>query len=97
MLDVSEYKRYEPPSLIEWKKNSNEAQLKKVQELSTEFDDKLEVIKVKDQSIEVNLYMPKDKVYDYLVSYEAYIREKLGNFPVIVLLKDRADENRKRK
>ena len=26
-----------------------------------------------------------------------YIREKLGNFPVIVLLKDRVDENKKRK
>ena len=97
MLDANDYKRYEPPSLIAWKKIPIEEQLKKVKRLSEKFNDKLEVIKVKNQAIEVNLYMPKDKVYDYLVSYEAYIREELGNFPVIVLLKDRTDENRKRK
>lgn len=97
MLDVNNYKRYESPSLIEWKKFSNEEQLNQVKLLSKKFDDKLEVIKVNNQAIEVNLFMNKNEVYDYLVSYESYIREQLGNFPIIVLLKDRADENKKRK
>ncbi len=97
MLDVDEYERYEAPSLIKWKKLSLEQQLKTVQELSEKYKDKLDVIKVKNQSIEVSLIMEKNEVYDYLVEYEAYIRKALGEFPVIILLKDRADENKKRK
>lgn len=97
MLDANKYSRYEPESLVKWKKLSSQEQLEKVKILSKKFNKELEVIKVNNQAIEVNLIMAKNKVYDYLVSYESYIREKLGNFPVIVLLKDRADENKKRK
>lgn len=97
MLDADNYTRYESPALKEWKKYTFEEQLKKVQELSHEYSGKLEVINVKHQAIEVNLFMEKSEVYDFLVQYESDIREKLGTFPIIVLLKDRADENKKRK
>lgn len=97
MLDVNEYKRYESPELIKWKKLSNYEQLEIVKLHSELFKDKLEVSSVKNQAIEVNLFIDKKDVYEFLVNYENYIREKLGNFPVIVLLKDRVDENKKRK
>ena len=97
MLDVNEYKRYESPELIKWKKLSNYEQLEIVKLHSELFKDKLEVSSVKNQAIEVNLFIDKKDVYQFLVNYENYIREKLGNFPVIVLLKDRVDENKKRK
>jgi hypothetical protein len=97
MLDVNNYERYESPELIEWKKLSHEEQFKIVNSYSDVFKDKLEVSSVKNQAIEVNLFVDKKDVYDFLVKYESYIREKLGNFPVIVLLKDRIDENKKRK
>ena len=97
MLDVNEYKRYESPEIIKWKKLSNYEQLEIVKLHSELFKDKLEVSSVKNQAIEVNLFIDKKDVYQFLVNYENYIREKLGNFPVIVLLKDRVDENKKRK
>lgn len=97
MLDVNKYERYESPELIKWKKLSNDEQLKIVKLHSELFKDKLEVSSVKNQAIEVNLFIDKKDVYEFLVNYENYIREKLGNFPVIVLLKDRVDENKKRK
>lgn len=97
MLDVNEYKRYESPELIKWKKLSNYEQLEIVKLHSELFKDELEVSSVKNQAIEVNLFIDKKDVYQFLVNYENYIREKLGNFPVIVLLKDRVDENKKRK
>ena len=97
MLDANEYKRYESPELIKWKKLSNYEQLEIVKLHSELFKDKLEVSSVKNQAIEVNLFIDKKDVYEFLVNYENYIREKLGNFPVIVLLKDRVDENKKRK
>ncbi len=97
MLDANEYKRYESPELIKWKNLSNVEQLKIVKLHSELFKDKLEVSSVKNQAIEVNLFIDKKDVYEFLVNYENYIREKLGNFPVIVLLKDRVDENKKRK
>lgn len=97
MLDANEYKRYESPELIKWKKLSNYEQLEIVKLHSELFKDKLEVSSVKNQAIEVNLFIDKKDVYQFLVNYENYIREKLGNFPVIVLLKDRVDENKKRK
>lgn len=97
MSDVNNYVRYESPELKAWKQLSFEEQLKKVKELSVDYFEKLEVISVKHQAIEVNLFMEKSEVYTFLVAYEKYLREALGNFPIIVLLKDRADENRKRK
>ena len=97
MLDANEYKRYEAHELIKWKNLSNVEQLKIVKLHSELFKDKLEVSSVKNQAIEVNLFIDKKDVYEFLVNYENYIREKLGNFPVIVLLKDRVDENKKRK
>lgn len=97
MLDANNYERYESPELIEWKKISYEEQFKIVNSYSDVFKDKLEVSSVKNQAIEVNLFIDKKDVYDFLVKYENYIREKLGNFPVIVLLKERIDENKKRK
>lgn len=97
MLDANNYERYESPELIEWKKISYEEQFKIVNSYSDVFKDKLEVSSVKNQAIEVNLFVDKKDVYDFLVKYENYIREKLGNFPVIVLLKERIDENKKRK
>jgi len=83
--------------LEEWKKLSPTQQLEKVQSFSTQYKDKMDVLAVKDHAIELSLFMEKHLVYEFLVSYETYLRQKLGNFPIIVLLKDRADENRKRK
>lgn len=97
MLDVSKYGRYESPELIGWKKLTEQEQFDTVNELSQVYYEKVKVSKVKDQSIEVDLFMSKNEVYEFLVEYEAYLRENLGNLPIIVLLKDRADENRKRK
>jgi len=97
MLDANNYERYESPELIEWKKLSHDQQFKIVNSYSDVFKDRLEVSSVKNQAIEVNLFVDKKDVYDFLVKYENYIREKLGNFPVIILLKDRIDENKKRK
>lgn len=97
MSDVYKYKRYESPELIEWKKLDSEKQFEIVNEFSQPFYEKVKVSKVNNQSIEVDLFMRKSDVYNFLVEYETYLREKLGNFPIIVLLKDRADENRKRK
>lgn len=97
MSDVSKYIRYESPELKEWKKLNPEEQYKKVNELSQVYFEKVKVSTVNNQSIEVNLFIPKSQVYEFLVEYEAYLRKKLGGFPIIVLLKDRIDENRKRK
>lgn len=97
MLDANKYKRYESPTLIEWKKLSDDEQFKIISFHSDIFKDKLEVSSVKNQAIEVNLFIDKKDVYEFLVKYENYIREKIGNFPIIVLLKDRVDENKKRK
>lgn len=97
MSDVNNYLRFESPELIAWKKNSFDEQLLKVQNLNIPYQKFVEVIQVHHQSIEVNLFMKKEKVYDFLVKYEAHMRNELGGFPIIILLKDRADENRKRK
>jgi len=83
--------------LQEWKRLSSTQQLEIIKAFSTEYQDEIDVLAVKDQAIELNLFMEKHHVYEFLVSYETYLREKLGNFPIIVLLKDRLDENRKRK
>lgn len=97
MLEVNKYERYESPELIEWKKLDKLEQLKKVVKVSEKYEDKVDIINVHNQSIEVSLFMQKDDVYKFLVEYEAFLRKELGGFPIIVLLKDRADENRKRK
>lgn len=62
MLDVNEYKRYESPELIEWKKLSNNEQMGIVTSYSEIFKDKLEVSSVKNQAIEVNLFIDKKDV-----------------------------------
>ena len=59
MLDANEYKRYESPELIKWKKLSNYEQLEIVKLHSELFKDKLEVSSVKNQAIEVNLFIDK--------------------------------------
>ena len=69
MLDVNEYKRYESPELIKWKKLSNYEQLEIVKLHSELFKDKLEVSSVKNQAIEVNLFIDKKDVYQFLVIY----------------------------
>lgn len=97
MSEADRYKRYESEELIEWKKLDSNEQLKIVNDFSKEYSEKVEVNKVHDQSIEISLCLNKDDVYKFLVDYETYLRDKLGGFPIIVLLKDRADENRKRK
>jgi len=97
MLDVTNSVNESLIKLEKWKKLSATEQLEKVKELSFQYHTMLEVLSVKDQAIELNLFMKKDSVYKFLVSYETYLREQLGDFPIIVLLKDRADENRKRK
>lgn len=84
-------------ALVKWEKLSFNQQLEKVKYLSSMYEDSMEVLSVKNQAIELNLFMKKENVYTFLVSYETYLREQLGHFPIIVLLKDRADENRKRK
>lgn len=97
MSESTKYERYESEELKEWKKLDAKIQLEKVQELSVGLSDKLEIVRVHDQAIEVSLFVEKSEVYDFLVSYETLMRTKLGNFPIVVLLKDRADENKKRK
>lgn len=97
MLDANNYERYESPELIEWKKLSHEEQFKIVNSYSNVFKDRLEISSVKNQAIEVNLFIDKKDVYEFLVKYEKYIREKLGQIPIIILLKERIDENKKRK
>lgn len=96
MLDVNKYDRYESPKLKEWKQLDKSTQLTKVTSLNEKYKDKVQVVKVYDQSIEINLFIKKEGVYDFLVEYETYIRDNLGGFPIIILLKDRADENKKR-
>lgn len=96
-MERSKYKRYESPELIAWKQLSHEEQLLKVQSLNNNFKDKLEVISVKDQMIEVNIFVSKEQTYELLVNYETSMRKQLNNIPIIVLLKERLDENRKRK
>lgn len=97
MSDVNNYTRYESSELIQWKEYSVEEQLTIVKEHNNPYKEKVEVCKVHHQSIEVSLFMKKEEVYTFLVQYETYMREKLGGFPIIILLKDRADENKKRK
>lgn len=97
MSEANKYERYESPQLKEWKKLNDEEQLIKVREVSKGYEEQLDVQKVHHQSIEVSLFMEKEKVYGFLVEYETFLRNQLGGFPIIVLLKDRADENRKRK
>ena len=96
-MERSKYTRYESPELIAWKQLSHEEQLLKVQSLHNNFKDKLEVISVKDQMIEVNIFVSKEQTYELLVNYETSMRKQLNNIPIIVLLKERLDENRKRK
>ena len=97
MTNSTEYARYESPGLQAWKKLSQSLQLVKVQDLSHDFINELEVINVKNQMIEVNVFVPKEQIYQLLMNYEKDLREKLDNIPIIVLLKERLDENRKRK
>jgi len=91
-----EYYRYESPELKLWKKLTPSQQFEKVSELSQSFKEKLEVIEAHNQSIKVELHVQKDEIYNILVEYEAYIREKLDNIPVIVLLQGKTDANKKR-
>lgn len=97
MKDAIQYTRYESPELQKWKQLPQLMQLEKIESLSQDFRNELKVINVKDQMIEVNVYVPKEQVYQLLVNYEKYLREKLDNMPIIVLLKERLDENKKRK
>lgn len=96
MSEAKSY-RYESPELKVFKKLTTDEQFKKVYGLTQGFEDKLEVIAVKDQSITVKLFVEKDKAYETLVEYETYIREKLDNIPIIVLIQERKDANKKRK
>jgi len=90
------YSRYESPELQEWKKISQEEQMTKLKKISKPFSDILQVVYVKDQSIRVNILVEKSEYYDSLVKYETYIREELGNIPVIVLVQEKLDENKRR-
>ena len=83
--------------LEEWKNLSSDLQLTKVRKASVKYDGLIEVLSVRNQAIEVNLFVEKSEIYSSLVDYETYLREQLGNFPIIVLLKARSDENKKRK
>lgn len=93
----SKYERYESDALKEWKKISSEEQLEQVIEITEDSGYPLEVKNVKDQMIEVNIFVEKNETYELLKNYEKFLREKLNNIPIIVLLKERLDENRKRK
>ncbi|WP_457749349.1 hypothetical protein [Sulfurimonas sp.] len=90
------YERYESQELQEWKKLSSEEQFKQVKYLSDKYKESLELLFVRDQSIQVSLKIPKNEHYDLLVSYEAYLRENLGNIPLIVLIEEKKDENKRR-
>lgn len=83
--------------LKEWKKLDKKQQFDIVYEISKKFFDRLELVKVDNQSIEVTLFVEKNLFYDLLVEYETFLRQSLGNFPIIVLLKEKKDENKKRK
>ena len=96
-MQEEKYDRYESPALIQWKKQNHEKQLETVISLSQEFEHTIEVVNVLDQRIEVIAYVTKDKIYELLVQYETFIRVKLNDIPIIVLLKEKRDENRKRK
>ena len=95
-MNERKYYRYESPELKLWKKLTADQQFKKVDELSQDFKEKLKVIDVHNQSINVELFVPKDEVYDLLVEYETYLRENLDNIPIIVLLQGKSDANKKR-
>ncbi|MDD3442931.1 hypothetical protein [Sulfurimonas denitrificans] len=95
-MSEREYYRYESPELKLWKKLTADKQFERVSGLSQIFKEKLKVIDVHNQSIKVELYVQKDDVYDVLVTYEAYLREKLNNIPIIVLLEGKTDANKKR-
>ncbi|MBL1243442.1 MAG: hypothetical protein COA39_003440 [Sulfurimonas sp.] len=88
--------RYESQELQEWKKLSQEEQFSQVQALSTKYIEQLEPIFVRDQSIRVAMHIPKSAYYETLVDYEKYLRENLGNIPLIVLVEEKADENKRR-
>lgn len=91
MLDVdSRFK------LKEWKSLSGKEQFAKIEELSLHYSSKVSIIKVQDQAIEIDLHIDENRAYEFLVEYERYLREALGSFPIIVLLGDRKDENKKR-
>lgn len=82
--------------LKEWKSLSSKEQFAKIEELSLPYNSKVSITKVQDQAIEVDLLIDDSKAYEFLVEYERYLREALGSFPIIVLLGDRKDENKKR-
>ena len=96
-MNEQQYTRYESEELKKWKKLSVDKQIEIVQSFSGDFNDRLTVISVHNQSIKVELYVPKDDIYNTLVEYETYIRKKLDNIPIIVLLQERHDANKKRK
>lgn len=97
MLDVDKM-RYGADKLKTWKNLDKQDQLTIVKNLtSKKYNNIVDIRSVKNQSIEITLHLEKEKRYDFLVEYEAFLRKNLGNFPIIVLLRDRADENRKRK
>lgn len=88
--------RYESQELQEWKKLSQEEQFSQVQVLSKEYTEQLEPISVRHQSIRVSMCIPKSEYYETLVDYEKHLRENLGNIPLIVLVEEKADENKRR-
>ena len=96
-MSEEKYYRYESPELKLFKKLTTDQQFKKVSEISKKFEDRLSVIQVHNQSIKVEVFVPKEDIYYLLVEYETYLREKLNNIPIIVLLQEKTDANKKRK
>jgi len=96
-MNQEKYQRYESEELKKWKKLSKENQTKIVKSLSNDFSQKLVVVSAYNQSIKVELFVEKKETYNILVEYETYIREKLEGIPIIILLQERDDANKKRK
>ena len=96
-MSEMKYSRYESEELIKWKKLSSEKQIEIVNEFSNPYAEKLKIIQVNNQSIKVELLVSKEEIYNTLVEYETYLRKKLQNIPIIILLQEKNDANKKRK
>lgn len=96
-MSKEEYSRYESQELKLWKLLSGDEQFSRVDELTKDFEEEVKLIHVRHQAIKVELSVPKDEIYTVLVKYETYLREKLNHIPIIILLQEKLDANKRRK
>ncbi len=96
-MSEDKFQRYESQELKLWKKLTQEQQFEQVKELSKSFEERLIPKYVRHQSIKVDVFVSKDEIYSLLVEYETHLRTKLDNIPIIVLLQEKIDANKRRK